>query len=195
MNRLIVVPRQKQEELALELLADLKANAARLRAENLAGFMGAVEIGTLTRAAAHAAPGAHELLVWARADRGYGVAWTSLEPTEDMVGAASAEPEEGLVSEVFASGRTEFRTADELQTEGWTNAEKRRGRPIRGMVASPVFVGGECVAVLTLVQYGPDAAAGTFGREDAGALTAEATLLGRLLEDRLIRILSGLNPS
>ena len=193
MNRLVIIPDEATEALGLSLLSDLTKAADQMRAGNLADFLGEVEVSVLTRFVQ--AGQADELLLWGHEDRGYGVAWTSLPPKEEVVGAASANADAGLVNEVFALGRTGAHSSDDLQAAGWTNLEKRRGHILAGMTASPVFIRGKCIAVLTLVKYRSRATELPASHENASILAVQATLLGRLLEDRLLRALLGLKST
>lgn len=193
MNRLIIIPDEEIEAMGPSLLNSLARVADQIRAGNLVDFLGEVEIGVL--APVENGSQVHELLLWGLEDRGYGVAWTSLAPAEEVVSAASATATDGLVNEVFALGHSAVRSSGDLQAANWTNLERRRGRVIDSMAASPVLIMGKCIAVLTLAQYDLGVAQRSLTREDAAGLTAQAALLGRLLEDRLIRALLGLKSA
>jgi hypothetical protein len=188
MERLVIVPDEQVDRFALQ--ARLRAIAGEVKAENLAYLMGEQSARVLLNGM-HATE-KQEVLVWGRSDRSFLVSWTSLTPLEEVAGVLASDHEEGLVSQVFESGQTVVQNADELRGATWTNLTEIRGRAIGSMAGAPVSLFGRPTAVLTLVGYREGDAPGYLSFEDAARLTRVASLLARLLEDRLIRAALGL---
>ncbi len=163
-----------------------------LNADNLVQAMGE----HTQRYLAHVSEGyaGEEFLLWARQGNGFAVAWASGSERTDVEGRARADAEEGMIARIFATGRAESESASELQAADWTNLERLRGATIEEMSASPVFVFESCTAVFSRISYrnrsrSPSAA------QTARPLADRSFLIGRLIEDRLIRAILGLESA
>jgi hypothetical protein len=190
MNRLVIIPDRALELRAPEIALQLATLVDQIRADTLAGLIPESDLEFLAQTLK--VLDEDELSIWAPCDRGYSVVWTSREPKSEMVGSASANPEEGLISRIFASGRSTRETAPDLQASSWSNIEKRRGQTVSSMAGSPVFIASKCAAILAVIQYQASDNRASLADEDLGLLATAASILGRLLEDRLIRALIGL---
>ena len=189
MNRLVIVPDAALESAGLSLKSRLAGIAGEIDATNISQFMGPHALRCLTWAVARN-PG-FEILLWAREQNGYTVAWASGVPREEVEGRARADQMEGMIARIFESHRSESESAHELQAADWTNLERLRGAAIDAMAASPVILFESCVAVLSRVRY-----RGIAENETTAMAPAEsASLLARLIEDRLIRVTLGLESS
>lgn len=189
-TRLVIVPDETLEPLALALRTRLAGLAGALVAENLAAALGEQALRLLGRL--DGGKSVREVIVWGCSGRAYLAGWTSLEPDEEVALAASADAEAGLVAQVFATQRAVALAGTELRAGDWTNLEARRGRALAWMAASPALVFDRCAAVVTLHEFCTDAAAGTPGANEVTALAEAADLAGRLIEDGLIRAALGL---
>jgi hypothetical protein len=188
MKRLVIVPDESHEALAAVLKSRLAGIVRELDAENLVDAMGIHAPAVLVRSADGMA--GVEWVLWAGGGGDFAVAWTSAEPVDEVVGRVRADAGEGLVARVFASWRSELEMRDELQAGDWTNFERLRGRGIGAMAGSPVVVFGVCVAVLSVVVFVD------FEGDGVVRPPAEtASLLGRLVEDRLLRATLGMDAS
>ena len=175
---MVIVPDERWEALALSLRARLPAIVDELSPENFAAAAGGQALGFLEGRMGEG----EELLVWLPAGRALVAGWTTLEPREEVAGTATASREEGLLARVFASGMSERGEGAELEAGAWTNLQERRGRRLAWLAASPVHVFGKVAGVLARAEYG--------GGE--GSIPAEeAALLGRLVEDRILRAALG----
>ena len=185
MERLVIVPDEKLEPLVLSLKARLHAIAEEVTPENFAALAGEQLLGFLNGGMEGVED--HELLVWLPSGRALVVAWTTLDPKEEVVGAATAGFESGLLARVFASGNSERQQAADLEADTWTNLEDRRDRRLSSLAGSPIHLFGKCAGVLARAGYGN-------GCEDH-PVAETAALLGRLVEDRIIRAVLGLEAS
>jgi hypothetical protein len=190
MERLVIVPDEKFEALVLSLKSRLPPIVDEVRAENLASLMGERSRRVLL-GIADAGQG-QELLLWARSDRAYVVAWTSLPPESEVVGTATADPVAGLINRLFASGRSDVESREDLQATTWTNLQEKRGRALHSMAASPVILFGKCAAAVSLAQYQTEQIVKTLDQSDVVRVAEVASLLARLLEDRLLRAALGI---
>lgn len=190
MERLVIVPDEKLEPLAISLRARLPAIADEARAENLASLMGERSrrflLGIVDTGEQQ------ELLLWGRSERGYVVVWTSLRPESEVVGTVTADQASGFISRIFASGRSDVESGEDLQAATWTNLEEKRGRLLHSMAASPVILFGKCAAAVALAQYQVEGDVKTLDQSDAVRVAEAASLLARLLEDRLLRAALGI---
>ena len=189
MNRLVIVPDAALEAAGLALKSRLAAIAGEIDATNIQPFMGPHALRCLTWAAEKNADS--EILLWAREKNGYAVAWASGTPREDVEGRGRADEMEGMIARVFESHHSESERAHDLQAADWTNLERLRGATIDAMAASPVILFESCVAVLSRVRY----RAKTENETTAAAPAESASLLARLIEDRLIRATLGMESS
>lgn len=189
MNRLVIVPDATLEAAGLALKLRLAAIAGEIDATNIPPFMGPHALRCLTWAAAENTDS--EILLWAREKNGYAVAWASGTPREDVEGRGRADQMEGMIARIFETHRSESEGAHDLQAADWTNLERLRGATIDAMAASPVILFESCVAVLSRVRY-----RGKTANESTATAPAEsASLLARLIEDRLIRVTLGMESS
>jgi hypothetical protein len=189
-SSLVIVPSEMMEALLLPLRAQLAALAGGLTAGNIATAMGALAPGLLERL--RDGTPEREVIVWARSEPSYLAAWTSREPEAEVVQSASAAGGEGLVSEVFESRRTTVRAEPELRAGDWTNLAERRGLTVTRMAASPVVVFDRCAAVVTIIHYRTDAGGAEPNAGETSELAMTAGIVSRLLEDRLLRAVLGL---
>jgi len=187
MDRLVIVPDEKLEPLVLSLKARLSAIVGEVRAENIADVIG--EDTRLLPTLAQGGAG-QELLLWARSARAFLAAWTS-RPFDAIAGVATADLDVGLISQVFASGKSVLQAGAEVQANQWTNLEETRGQVIDGMAASPVFIFGKCAAALALAAYRGEGNSSAVTHEGLARLAEAASVVGRLLEDRLLRATLG----
>lgn len=183
MNRLVIIPDESHEAFGISLKPRLAAIAREINAHNLAQVMGTQALHCFHAATDDAES---ELLLWAAEGKGYGVALTNRAPKETVEGCARADGMEGMIARVMGHGRSESAVAEDLDATDWTNLEMLRGAKITAMAASPVFLFENGTLVLSRVRY---------GTSDAAPLKAPAetaALLGRLIEDRLIRASLGM---
>jgi hypothetical protein len=190
MNRLLIIPDEKFEPLALDLKTRLLTIAKELRWEHLADLIGAD--GAFLLSTIHHTDDSREIQIWGKSPTGFVVVWTSKGKTDPAVGTVTAELGRGLVNQVFESERPEVKEGDFLNASDWTNFEKKRGNALSRMAAHPISIFARCVAVLTLSQFGDSPAAPSVDYGDAKTAGAAASLLTRLIEDRLIRSCLGL---
>lgn len=184
MNRLVIVPDPALEAAGAQLSTRLAAIVPEISADHLAQFLGTHALRCLAWAAAES-PTA-ELILWGTDGTAHAVGWSS---TGDPA-RAQADGGEGLIARVAASQRSATEGAYDLQAAEWTNLERLRGATISAMAASPVILFGITTAVLSRVFYGRD--------EPAPLPTPPAdtaSLLGRLLEDSLIRSTLGMESA
>lgn len=186
MNRLVIIPDEAHEALGSSLKPRLAGIAREITAHNLAHIMGSHALRCFNSSAEDQES---ELLLWAAEGKGFVVALATRPPREEIEGRARADAHEGMIARVMTSGRAEVATASDLEASDWTNLESLRGMRIEAMASSPVFLFENHALVLSRVRYG--------GGESAKPSTpAEtASLLGRLIEDRLIRATLGLEST
>ncbi|WAC17817.1 hypothetical protein OVA24_11240 [Luteolibacter sp. SL250] len=184
MNRLVIVPDPALEAAGALLTTKLSVMIAEISADHLPQFLGTHALRCLAWASAEA-PGA-ELILWGMGGTGHVVGWSSSGDSA----RAQADGGEGLVARVAASQRSATEGAYDLQAAEWTNLERLRGVTISAMAASPVIVFGTTAAVLSRVFYGKDEPV-----PSPAAPADTASLLGRLIEDRLIRSTLGMESS
>ncbi|MBC8126886.1 MAG: hypothetical protein H8M99_07050 [Gloeobacteraceae cyanobacterium ES-bin-144] len=186
MNRLVIIPNEAHEALGFSLKARLASIAREINAHNLAQVMGSHALRSFNSLEEDQE---NELLLWAIEGKDYVVALASRQPKDEIEGRARADAEEGMIARVICSGRSEITSANDLEAADWTNLETLRGKRIEEMASSPVFLFENCMLVLSRVRYG--------GKESRNLSTpAElASLLGRLIEDRLIRATLGIEAT
>ncbi|MBX3739857.1 MAG: hypothetical protein KF712_02610 [Akkermansiaceae bacterium] len=184
MNRLVIVPDPALEAAGALLSAKLSAITQEISADHLPQFLGTHALRCLDWAAAEAP--AAELILWGTDGNSHAVAWNST----GNLARAQADGSEGLIARVAGSQRSATEAAYDLQAAEWTNLERLRGASISAMAASPIILFGTTAAVLSRVFYGQD---------ESQALPAPpadtASLLGRLIEDRLIRTTLGVESA
>jgi len=183
MNRLVIVPDEKHESLGAELKPKLAAIAREITANNLPQLMGERTLALLESIAARETC---ELLLWGREGNGYAVAWAGKACEADLRGKARADAGEGMVARVFESGRSETEVAEFLEISEWSNLAQLLGKSLSSMSASPVQVFDGCAVAVTRVNYGAG---------ETPPPSETASLLSRLIEDRLIRMSIGLEPA
>jgi hypothetical protein len=181
MERLIVVPDEKDAPLLLDLQARIARIAAQVTAENLCSVIG--EVGL--RLAVNKAPDS-ETILWGRAEGKFPAAWTSLAPESAVVGTGMCQASSGLVAEVFSTETARAHAEPLLQAAEWTNLGDLRSRDIVSMRGVPVSVFGRCVGVLTRVFYEDAASAG----EDD--IARQAAIFGRFSELRILKMCIGM---
>lgn len=184
MSKLIIVPDQKYEELTLDLKRQLASLAKELRSEHLADLIGA-DGAFLVKPDPNG--DSKEIEIWGKSPAGFVVVWTSKGKDDPVVGAVTAEPGRGLINQVFESGRAEVKADDFLNAPDWTNLEKQRGAKLHRMAAHPITIFRRCVAVLSLSEFQDARATESDGQVGMRTAGASASLLSRLMEDRLIR--------
>jgi hypothetical protein len=184
MNRLVIVPDPALEAAGSLLSAKLSAIIQEISADHLPQFLGTHALRCLDWAAAEI-PKA-ELILWGADGSGHAVAWSSM----GSAARAQADGREGLIARVAGSRRSASEAAYDLQAAEWTNLERLRGSSISAMAASPVILFGTTAAVLSRVIY---------RRDETQPLPTPpadtASLLGRLIEDRLLRTTLGLEST
>lgn len=184
MSRLVIVPEESHEALGAQLLPRLTVIAREADVHNITGLMGAHGITLLDGTAARTDG---TLLLWARqGDAAYGVAWQG--GGKDLVERAHADAGEGLIARVFGGGRSESSAAEDLELSEWSNLPALFPGHIGHMAASPVHVFGSCAAALCII-------AGPTPDSRLQAPSETASLLARLIEDRLIRMSIGLESA
>jgi len=181
MNRLVIVPEPSLEAAGLQVATKLAAIVSDISAAQLSESLGRHALRCLAWAVAED-PSA-ELILWGNDGADHALAWTSA----DGVTRAQADGNDGLIAHVAASQRSAAEGAYELQAGEWTNLERMRGVSISAMAASPVVAFGTTVAVLSRVLYGTEESGPPAPPADT------ASLLGRLVEDRLIRATLGMD--
>lgn len=186
MNRLVIIPDEAYEALGFSLKARLVGIAREVNAHNLAHVMGSHALRSFNSAAEVQES---DLLLWAPDGKDFVVALATRLPKEEIEGRARADAQEGMIARVMGSGRSETGTSDDLEAADWTNLESLRGMKIEAMAASPVFLYENCTLVLSRVRYG-----GKY-TDKLNAPSELASLLGRLIEDRLIRASLGIESA
>jgi hypothetical protein len=190
MNRLLIIPDEKFEPLALELKTRLLAIAKELRWEHLSDLIGTD--GAFLSSCGGQAEGSREIQIWAKCPASFIIVWTSKGKSDPAVGTVTAEIGRGLINQVFESGRPEVKSGDFLNASDWTNFEKKRGATLLSMAAHPITIFGRGVAVLSLSQFGEGGTTQSADSNDPKTAGSAASLLARLIEDRLIRSCLGL---
>lgn len=183
MNRLVIIPDEAHEALGTALRPRLAGIAREINAHNLVQVMGSHALRSFN---ASAGDEQTDLLLWAGDGKGWVVALATRMPREEIEGRARADADEGMVARVMSSGRSEVEAAGDLEAADWTNLESLRGMRIEAMASSPVFLFDNCALVLSRVCYGSGESA------EISTPAETASLLGRLIEDRLIRATLGL---
>lgn len=181
MSRLVIVPDERHEALGAELLPRLASIAREADAENIVRIIGAQGISLLESTAARTDG---MLVLWARSGDGLAVAWG----WKDASGQAQADAGEGLIARVFGSGRSESAAADELELSEWSNIPALLSSEVFAMAVSPVHVFGNCVAALCTIRFSPE-------ETQLPPPSETASLLARLIEDRLIRMSIGIESA
>jgi hypothetical protein len=192
MNRLVIIPDETLELTGASLRPRLSGIVRELNADNLLQAMGE----HTQRYLAHVSEGytGEEFLLWARQGNGFAVAWASGSARTDVEGRVRADAEEGMIARIFATGRAESEPASDLQVADWTNLERVRGATIEEMSASPVFVFESCSAVFSRVRY-RNMPPSPSAEQTVLPLADNSYLIGRLIEDRLIRAILGLESA
>jgi hypothetical protein len=190
MNRLLIVPDEKFEPLVVDLKTRLLAITKELRWEHFSDLIG-TDAGFLSSGDSRA-EGSKEIQIWAKCPGNFIIVWTSKGKSDSAVGTVTAEAGRGLINQVFESGRPEVKSGDFLNASDWTNLEKKRGTALLSMAAHPVTIFGRGVAVLSLSQFGEGGATQSADYNDPKTAGVAASLLARLIEDRLIRSCLGL---
>lgn len=183
MNRLVIIPDEAHEALGSALKPRLAGIAREINAHNLANVMGSHALRSFHSSAEDPQT---ELLLWAADGKDFVVALSTRFPKEEIEARARADAHEGMIARVMTSGRSETAAADDLEASDWTNLESLRGLRIGSMASSPVFLFENRTLVLSRVCY---------GREPAETPAEQASLIGRLIEDRLIRATLGLEST
>lgn len=183
MNRLVIIPDDAHEALGFSLKPRLVGIAREINAHNLAQVMGTQALRSFHAAADD--PNS-ELLLWAAEGKNFVVALTTRAPKEQVEGCARADAEEGMIARVMGSGRSESAVAEDLEAADWTNLEMLRGGKIEAMASSPVFLFENATLVLSRISYEK------IPTTPLRAPAELASLLGRLIEDRLIRATLGI---
>jgi hypothetical protein len=191
MSRLLIIPDEKFELLTSELKTRLVAITKELRWEHLTDLFGAE--GAFLLSTIDHTEDSREIQIWGKSPAGFVVVWTSKGINDPAVGVVTAELGRGLINQVFESGRPETKAADFLNASDWTNLEKKHGAKLLNMAAHSITIFGRCVAVLSLSQFGEAHATLSADYTDAQIAAAAASLLARLVEDRLIRSCLGLD--
>lgn len=193
MSRLSIIPDEKFEPLVLELKTRLASITKELRWEHLTDLFGAE--GSFLLSTTARPEDSLEIQIWGKALSSFVIVWTSKGKNDTAVGTVTAELGRGLINQVFESGRPEIKAADFLNASDWTNLENKRGLKLFSMAAHPITIFGRCIAVLSLSKFGDTGADQSADYADAQTAAAGASLLARLIEDRLIRSGLGLNKA
>lgn len=180
MNRLVIVPDPVLEAAGAQLSSKLAVIAPEIGAEQLSQSLSPHALRCLNWAMIEY-PSA-ELILWGNDGEHHALAWSSADGNH----RAQADGGDGLVAQVAASQRSTAEGAYDLRAAEWTNLERLRGNAISSMSASPVVAFGATVAVLSRVLYGAEET------EPPAPPADTASLLGRLIEDRLIRASLGM---
>lgn len=183
MNRLVIIPDETHEALGIALKARLSGIAREINAHNLAQVMGTQALRSFHSVADDADD---EWLLWANDGKGFVVALTTHVPKETIEGYARADAQEGMIARVMGHGRSESAMADQLEMADWTNLEMLCGRKIEAMASSPVYLFENTALVVSRIS---DEKTSTAPLKAPAELAA---LLGRLIEDRLIRATLGI---
>jgi hypothetical protein len=151
MERLIIVPDEKEGPTSRLLAAKAAQIAGQITAQNLASVIGEIGLHLGVKQKAHSDA---EIVLWGRADENFLAVWTSHLPVSEVVEVATCQGSSGLVAEVFATETSRSQAEPILQATVWTNLGDRRGRQITAMRGVPLSVFGHGVGVLTWVGYG-----------------------------------------
>jgi hypothetical protein len=193
MSRLLIIPDEKFATLTQDLKARLLSITKELKWEHLIDLFAGDAAPLLDRVDIN--DSSQEMEVWAKAPASFVVVWTSHGQSDPAIGSATAETGRGLVNQVFESARPETKEADLLNASDWTNLEHKRGAALLRMAAHPVTIFGQCIAVLTLSRFAGAQIANNNDQVDLKTAGAAASLVARLIEDRLIRSCLGLTSA
>lgn len=182
MNRLVIVPEAKHEALAEELKPRLSGIAKEIDADNLSQVMSSQTVNLLEGFSKNSGG---RVIVWAREGKGYAVGWISEDTEPTLRGRVRADAGEGMIAMVFESGRSVSEIAENLELGEWSNLGELLDASVAEMASSPVHVFGETAAVVSLIK-------GEEGDMPLRAPAEIASLVARLIEDRLIRMSLGL---
>lgn len=182
MNRLVIVPDEKHEALGAEIMPRLTSISREIDANNLVGLLIPEALAMLEKSAKR---DDGLLLVWAAEGKGFAPAWATERIPKDIASRARADSGEGLIAQVFGSGRAAASGADELEISEWSNLESVIGEKVSAMSASPVFVYGNCVAAVVLTT--------TKAVDEAPLPPSEISgLLAKLIEGSILRAVLGI---
>lgn len=150
MERIVIVPSERNSQFGRELSAQASSIVEQITAQNIASVIGEA----MFRLAANAERRPpFEIVLWARSDLRLLAAWTSVSPHSDVVGIASWQTDSGLVAEIFATETSRSMSEPILQAAVYTNLGDCRGRQIASMHGVPILAFGHCMGVLTSVGY------------------------------------------
>jgi hypothetical protein len=187
MERLVIVAEDKDLQWGRSLLLRAGEIARQIDAQNIASLIGERALHQAETNAEHPMP---ELVLWGRAGRQFLAAWTSVSPDSEVVAVAQCQSEGGLVAEVFAAGSSRFQQEPLLQAPSFTNLGDRRGTPVRSMRGLPISVFGQCIGVLTWVEY--DTPSGPASEEDRD-VSRWAMAFGRFSELKILKMCLGMD--
>jgi hypothetical protein len=197
MSRLLIIPDEKFEPLTVELKTRLVTIANELRCEHLTDLFGAE--GALLLNTIDVADDSREIQIWGRSTTestpGFVVVWTSKGSNDAAVGKVTAKLDRGLINQVFESERPEIKAGDFLNASDWTNLEQLRGAKLFSMAAHPITIFRRCIAILSVSQFEASRTPQSADYTDAKTAGAAASLMARLVEDRLIRSCLGLTQA
>lgn len=183
MERLVIVPSEKNSQLGRELSVQTLAIAKQITSQNIASAIGNAMF-QLAECNEKRPP--FEIVLWARSDFRLLAAWTSVAPQSDVVGKASWQTDSGLVAEIFATETSRSMTEPILQAPMFTNLGECRGRRIVTMRGVPILVFGHCIGVLTSVGYEAGVPEPPTGIEND--VSKLSTLFSTFSEWRIIKI-------
>lgn len=182
MNRLVIVPEESHEAIGAELRPRLAMVSREIDSENMRSLFNPQTLGVLEYFST-TLPG--EILIWARHGNGYAVAWAA---DHDLIGRALADAGEGMIAQVFESGRSSSAPAENLELGEWCNLPQLLPYDIAEMAVAPLSVFGTCAAVVSIILREK-------GEARLQSPAATAALLSRLIEDKLIRMTLGLETA
>jgi len=193
--RLSLLPAAAILPFVPDLKKHLSAVAADITPENLTSVLD----GTMTRliTGAFQRAGAQEGAIWLHDTHRNSLvmAFNTGPNAAVLVGKFSQPLTSGIVSMVFASEQPFLENEVFRNSRHDKTFDTQMHLRTESMVATPFYFLGACRGIVSGVQLQPAGAherARGFGEHDLVALREAATILGKLLDERILRIVVGL---
>ena len=187
MERLVIVADEKDIQCGRSLLFRVTEIARQITAQNIASLIGE---RVLHHAEKKDQNSEAELVLWGRAEQHFLAAWTSVSPQSEIVDIALCQFDSGLVAEVFSTESARFLEEPLLQAPTFTNLGDRRGKPAMSMRGLPISVFGQCIGVLTWVEYGTQLSPPSDENDEASKW---AMIFGRFSELKILKMCMGMD--